>query len=303
VRFLIFLAICACFQGVWAQAKPMVAVSDFSAAGIKKSEAALMTSRFQSALARTGSFTVLERAQMESILAEQGFQQSGACDAENCRIQMGRLLGVDYLLAGEVGQIGNRFVVTVRFLDVGTGIMRFTVDGEHDGSIEETFSELMPAMAKAVSRKFEAWQKESGVPAADAGREVPAEPTVETAALKEQPRVTDAAVASVPTEVPADLQNSKGLDLSEWNWLRIGSYTLATLAVGGAIYSHIQSAQKLDDADVAYNEYKQMETGDFDGVWSRYEDLHDQGQKWSLTRNILAGVAAAGFAVAITTHF
>lgn len=309
MRFGVFLVICGLVQGLWAAPGPQVAVSDFSAAGIQKSEASLMTARFQSALSRTGSFTVLERSQMENILSEQGFQQTGACDSESCKIRMGQLLGVDYLIVGEVGLIGKRYVVTVRFLDVGTGVMRFTVDGEHDGSIEEAFSGLMPAMAKAVAKKYDASQKRTDIPSAvvpettPAQSAAPAEKPNEAEALIAAPVVTETAPASISPEIPADLAESPDMDLSEWNWLRIGSYTVAALAAGGAVYSHLQSRQKFEDADAAHARYAAMTEGDFSTEWNSYTDNYDQGKTWALYRNILAGVATVGFAVAITTHF
>lgn len=287
-----------------ADTRPAVAVSDFSAAGIQPSEAQLMTSRFQSALGRTGTFTVLERSQIQNILNEQGFQQTGACDSESCRIRMGQLLGVDYLVAGEIGKIGQKFVVTIRMLDVGTGAQLFSVDGEHDGTIEETFSSLMPAMAKAVSSKYEK-SKKSAVPAAVApvaAAPVVAETPTPAAVVEPTEPVAETTVATGISD--AETVNLQGKGQSEWNWVRVSALSVTALAVGGAIFSHIEYGKYSDDADAAKAKYDAVAAGgDFDTPWNEYTDNHDKAKTYSTYRAVCAGIAAAGLAVTVVTFF
>ena len=47
----------------------------------------------------SGCFRVIERTEMDNILREQGFQKSGACDDENCLVEVGQLLGVNRMAA------------------------------------------------------------------------------------------------------------------------------------------------------------------------------------------------------------
>lgn len=287
-----------------ADTRPAVAVSDFSAAGIQPSEAQLMTSRFQSALGRTGTFTVLERSQIQNILNEQGFQQTGACDSESCRIRMGQLLGVDYLVAGEIGKIGQKFVVTIRMLDVGTGAQFFSVDGEHDGTIEETFSSLMPAMAKAVSSKYEK-SKKSTAPAAVApvaAAPVAAVNPTPAAVVEPTEPVAETTVATGISD--AETVNLQGKGQSEWNWVRVSALSVTALGLGGAIFSHIQYGKYSDDADAAKAKYDAVAAGgDFDTPWNEYTDNHDKAKTYSTYRAVCAGIAAAGLAVTVVTFF
>jgi curli biogenesis system outer membrane secretion channel CsgG len=56
-----------------------------------------------SELVRNGTYTVMERAQVDRILNEQNFQQGGRADASSAA-KLGRLLGVDAIIIGSVTQ-------------------------------------------------------------------------------------------------------------------------------------------------------------------------------------------------------
>lgn len=137
-----------------AAAKPSIAITNFAAAGIAESDAELITAKFQASLVQTKAFSVLERNQLESILAEQGFQQSGACDTEECKVKIGQMLGVEYLIIGNVGRIGRQYVSNVRVLDVGSGEVIHTIDEAYASSIEAMYNEAIPAQARAVAARF-----------------------------------------------------------------------------------------------------------------------------------------------------
>jgi len=58
-------------------------------------------------------FTVLERAQMNAILKEQGFQMSGCTDTE-CAVEMGRLLSANKMMIGKISKFGQVTTINVR---------------------------------------------------------------------------------------------------------------------------------------------------------------------------------------------
>lgn len=80
--------------------KTPIAVQDLVPEGIEASAASIISERLRSALFSTGTFDVIERNAMSSILAEQGFQASGACSEAECIIEIGQLLGVTQMVAG-----------------------------------------------------------------------------------------------------------------------------------------------------------------------------------------------------------
>ena len=98
-----------------------IAVSDLVGKGVTQPEADLITEQVRASLLGTGTFKVMERSMMDQIMKEQGFQQSGSCDNSECMVSVGRILGVQNLVVGSVGQVGHIFMINVKLVDVGTG--------------------------------------------------------------------------------------------------------------------------------------------------------------------------------------
>src|SRR5262245_5101418 len=69
-----------------APAKELVAVLDFEPVNTDKVQASALTDRFREELLKSGRFTLVERAQMDQILNEQAFQQTG-CTSSECAVQ------------------------------------------------------------------------------------------------------------------------------------------------------------------------------------------------------------------------
>ena len=57
-------------------------------------------------LVRNGTYSVIERKQLDRVLGEQNFQQSGRADASTAA-QLGRILGVDAIVIGSITQFGR----------------------------------------------------------------------------------------------------------------------------------------------------------------------------------------------------
>jgi len=123
-------------------AQTTIAVLDFQANGISKSEATLLTDRFRVELVSTWQYTVIERGQMEEILKEQGFQQSG-CTTTECAVEVGNLLGAEQIIGGTIGKIGNVLTVSVRMIDVASGEIIIIAAYDHFGEIGELLTEGM----------------------------------------------------------------------------------------------------------------------------------------------------------------
>jgi len=92
-----------------------IAVGDLQPKGVESAAAGMISERLRTELIATGAFRVMERSQMDAVLKEQGFQQSGVCDNSECVVEMGQLLGVQQMLVGSVGRVGvTSQIVVVR---------------------------------------------------------------------------------------------------------------------------------------------------------------------------------------------
>ena len=80
-----------------AAGKETVAILDFEGRGISQMEAQTLTDRLMSEMVNTNAVIMVERNQMEEIMQEQGFQQSG-CTTSECAAEVGALLGVQNMV-------------------------------------------------------------------------------------------------------------------------------------------------------------------------------------------------------------
>ncbi len=167
--------LCICFGGLFAQSdypsndqsqvsaantqiaepikkKDNIAVFDFSTSGsIPVDEVKVITDRFQTELIKIGAFIVLERAEMNTILSEQGFQQSGACNTSDCQVEIGQLLGVDKLITGSVGKVGTIYTMNLKLINIATGTIEKSQAQDFVGGMEEILTKGCKALAQELS--------------------------------------------------------------------------------------------------------------------------------------------------------
>lgn len=121
--------------------KESIAVLDLEGRGISTIEAATLTDRLRSELVKTGAVTVVERGQMQTILAEQDFQMAG-CTSDECAVEIGQMLGVTMMYSGSIGKIGATYTVDVRGVSVETGQIINTMSRDYRGEIDGLITEI-----------------------------------------------------------------------------------------------------------------------------------------------------------------
>jgi len=140
--------------------KKTIAVLNLEAReGISKSGAATLTDRLRSELVNLESYIVLERGRMDDILKEQGFNQSG-CTSSECAVEAGKLLGVQQMVAGEIGKVGNVLTLDIRMIDVETGKIlnayQFDYKGDASGLLT-LIKDVAAQLAKVDNEKGFPW--------------------------------------------------------------------------------------------------------------------------------------------------
>ena len=129
-----------------------VAVIDFDASGISQLEATSLTNRFRTAVGDVGAMRLVERGKMEEVLQEQGFQLTGCTSIvarnllplyfEECAVEVGQLLGVQNMIGGSIGRVGETFTIDVRMISVQSGISLKTKQQTYAGEIDDLIIEI-----------------------------------------------------------------------------------------------------------------------------------------------------------------
>ena len=134
-------------------AKQRIAVLQLEADGVSNQESITLTNRLRSELVKTGSFTIIERGEMDEILKEQGFQLSG-CTSDECAVEAGRLLNVRQIAAGSIGKVGALYTVAVRLIDVESGEILKTITEDCQCPIERVLTNSMRNAALKLSGRM-----------------------------------------------------------------------------------------------------------------------------------------------------
>lgn len=126
--------------------KVNIAVFDFEGKGLSQAEATALSERFRSVLVSTNKFNVVERQKIKLIMDEIGLQLSGVVSEESMS-QAGELLGVNRIISGTIGKIGDTYTVDLRIIAVETGKVIRTISQNASGSKENLIA-LLERLAK-----------------------------------------------------------------------------------------------------------------------------------------------------------
>ena len=133
------------------QKKTQIAVLEFqTTGGLDKNEVSTLANRFRAILVKTKVFDVLEREKMNEILKTQDFNISDACNTAECAVQVGQLLGVESMIAGDIGKIGTVYTIDLRIIDVATGKIIRSETEDYNGGIEGLLG-VMTTIANAFA--------------------------------------------------------------------------------------------------------------------------------------------------------
>ena len=121
LRFLVLVLVLSIsfIFSVFAGPNPVVTVLDFSTNNISEADMKSVVSFLSSSIYDLGIFDVIDTGQRDMILSELNFSNSG-CSDETCQLEIGKLLSAEYIVIGDIGKIGERYMLTTRLLETET---------------------------------------------------------------------------------------------------------------------------------------------------------------------------------------
>ncbi len=145
---------------VFSDEKIKIAIIDLKAEGISETTARTASEMIRTELVNTGFYDIVERAQMNQILQEQGFQQTG-CTDQDCAVKLGRLISAHKIMIGTIGYLGGVIVLNVRIVDVEKGLAEYAAMAKalSEASLDETAGDVVSDLAEKISHKR--WKSQS----------------------------------------------------------------------------------------------------------------------------------------------
>jgi hypothetical protein len=141
----------------WAQApakpaeKDLVAVLDLDSLNVDKAQMAALTEELRSQLLQSNRFRIVDRQQIEVLLKEQAFQQSG-CTSQECAVQVGKILGVRKMVTGRVTKVdANLWQVSGQMVDVESAETLKAVTVNHQGDFTGLLTQGMATLAQRLA--------------------------------------------------------------------------------------------------------------------------------------------------------
>lgn len=98
-------------------ASETLVVMDFANENVSVGDAKIVTDRVRTALVEYNLFEVVEREKFNEIIKEQG-QQLSDCFDDECAVELGRIAGAKYMVAGRISKSGSGFYISARIIDV-----------------------------------------------------------------------------------------------------------------------------------------------------------------------------------------
>src|SRR5690348_3252693 len=135
-----------------ARAAETIAIMDFTAANASASEAVAVSGFVRNAVVRAGTYTVVDKKNMDKILGEQAFQQTG-CTSQECAVKLGKLLNVKKMVVGEYTMLGGTRFLTASLVDVESGRIERSgkIKGFEVGNADEAADQLVEQLEGRAS--------------------------------------------------------------------------------------------------------------------------------------------------------
>jgi TolB-like protein len=121
--------------------KMTLAVLDFEPRGISTLESQTLTDRFSTEVNKTGVAILIDRNAMGEIMQEQGYTEV-ECSSEECAAEVGAMLGVQFMINGAIGKLGDTYTIDAKMFEVATGAAAKTINTTYEGKVDGLITEI-----------------------------------------------------------------------------------------------------------------------------------------------------------------
>jgi TolB-like protein len=166
-------------QAAWPDVKPdakkagmSIAVFSLEAQGVEAKVSNIVSETILSEIGRLPDTKVIGSKDFDAMLGYEQKKQLVGCTEASCATALGGALGVDRILMGSVGKLGESFVVNLKLMDIRKGETEALFTKRLTGGTEEDFLDVLPeALTKLMPWGEETWKSaSSGARRSKAGR-------------------------------------------------------------------------------------------------------------------------------------
>ena len=133
------------------QAQLTVSILDFKGEDVRPKVLRACYNQLEESLIESNRFTVIDKGQREDLLEEQQFQNSGVCD-EECAVEIGQLVGAEFLMLGEIIDLGGLYQVNIKIINIEKGDVAEKVTNQIEGKLSDLLNGMEDASQEIVRR-------------------------------------------------------------------------------------------------------------------------------------------------------
>ena len=229
--------------------KLAVSILDFTGEDVKPKVLKACFQRLETSLIDSDQFIVIEKSEREEILKEQQIQSSGICDTE-CVVDIGQLLGAEYLMLGEIIDLSGLYQIDIKIINVEKGDVTEKVTEEVEGRVKD----LLNAMERAsdeIIRRISVYKPDAS------------QLLIGQTELIEEVKYGRVNIYSEPSDAIVLIDNDRiGLTPIENKQVEVGTRNLKIIKKG---YVTINKGVKISETEIArVDEVLMMKTGGVD---------------------------------------
>ena len=129
------------------------AVIDLSAQGVDPQIASSLTQFLSLELKKFEGLSVISRDEIQTMLRFEGERQILTCQSDtSCLVEIGGALGVDFLITGSVGRLGDAYVIMLKLMDIHKAAVSNRVSQSFTGSENDLVAALRFATSELLGR-------------------------------------------------------------------------------------------------------------------------------------------------------
>jgi ankyrin repeat protein/TolB-like protein len=127
------------------QAKKSIAVLNLKSDQLSPTTCISVTNLISTELQTYPGFRIIAWDDVTKILEHQAGKQALGCDNDKCFVEIGGTLGVDYIVAGDISQLGSKYICNLKFIDVNKASTRNRVSETIVGDLG-ALTDMIPRM-------------------------------------------------------------------------------------------------------------------------------------------------------------
>ena len=141
-----FLSLLFLFSFALLNQQKVIDVADIVSEDLSSTQKSILFNKIETELVNLKKYRVTTRSEVDRILKEQKFQQSG-CTSDECIVEVGRMIGVERMVGGSISKVGDLFSVNAKIVSVETGEIFNSITFDLNGEIELLLSDGMKSVS------------------------------------------------------------------------------------------------------------------------------------------------------------